>query len=301
MIVVNINAGLANQMFHYAFGRGLIAKGFDVYFDQTNFKPRSQMTCEFVQLQDVFPCIELKKMPEGHFKWVFPPKGNWFTTKYQSFMRKLHNFIGDETYIMEHSFSYIEGMEKYAKKNCIYRGFWQSEKYFMHCEQDIRRQFSFPPFDEKKNIEIANRMSQENSIAIHFRKGKDYLYQGGMADGVCGTEYYHKAVEYIKKHIENPIFYVFTDNVDWVKENIHGFDYLFVDWNEVSGKKNFRDMQLMSCAKHNIIGNSTYSWWGAWLNVNPNKIVIAPEKWFGNNPSLFFAKQDIVCDSWVKL
>ena len=107
MIAVNINAGLANQMFHYAFGRGLIAKGLDVFFDQTNFKPRFQMTCEDVRLQDAFPNIELKRMPAGHFKWVFPPKGNRFVLKYQSFMRKLHNLIGDEIYIMEPSYPYV--------------------------------------------------------------------------------------------------------------------------------------------------------------------------------------------------
>jgi len=300
MIAVNVNAGLANQMFHYAFGRGLMAKGLNIYFDQINFKPRAQWTFESVHLQDVFPNIDMQQMPKGHFKWVFPPEGNRFVVKFQDLMRRLHNFIGDETYIMETSYSYIDGMEKKATKNCIYRGFWQSEKYFSHCERDIRNQFIFLPFDEEKNIEISNKMSKENSVAIHFRKGKDYLRKGGMADGVCSPNYYQKAIEYIKCNVDSPVFYVFTDNVEWVRENIHDLDYILVDWNDISGKKNFRDMQLMSCAKHNIIGNSTYSWWGAWLNYDPNKIVIGPANWF-SNPSPFFIKQDIICDSWIKM
>lgn len=81
---------------------------------------------------------------------------------------------------------------------------------------------------------------------------------------------------------------------------ILSLDFISVNWNEVSGKRNFRDMQLMSCAKHNIIGNSTYSWWGAWLNPNPDKIVIGPKKFF-NPINEFFSKSDIMCDSWIKI
>ena len=97
MIAVNVNAGLANQMFHYAFGRGLMAKGLDVCFDQSNFKPRSQWAFELVRLQDAFPSIDIKVMPEGHFKWVFPslPR-NGLERRFQEFMKKWHNFIGDE-------------------------------------------------------------------------------------------------------------------------------------------------------------------------------------------------------------
>lgn len=92
MIAVNVNAGLANQMFHYAFGRGLMAKGLDVCFDQSNFKPRSQWAFELVRLQDAFPSIDIKVMPEGHFKWVFPslPR-NGLERRFQEFMKKWHN------------------------------------------------------------------------------------------------------------------------------------------------------------------------------------------------------------------
>lgn len=302
MIAVNINAGLANQMFHYAFGRGLIAKGLDVVYDQTNFKPRKQWSFESIHLQDAFPDIEIKQMPEGHFKWVcmeHTDAVNW-KKKYAAKIRKLSNLIGYEKYIIEPSYGYNEGMERLATKNCIYRGFWQSEKYFKHCEKDIRKQFTFLAFDEPQNIDVAKKMASENSVAIHLRKGKDYLQSDLMGKNLCGADYYMRAIEYIREQVDNPVFYVFTDNPDWLKENLRSFDYTLVDWNEVSGKRSFRDMQLMSCAKHNIIGNSTFSWWGAWLNPNSNKIVIAPNKFF-NVTSDFFAKQDVVCESWVKL
>ena len=139
-----------------------------------------------------------------------------------------------------------------------------------------------------------------HAVAIHLRKGKDYLESELMGKNLCGADYYMAAIDYIKAHVDNPVFYVFTDNPSWLKDNMPSFGYTLVDWNEVSGKRSFRDMQLMSCAKHNIIGNSTYSWWGAWLNPNPDKIVIAPDKFF-NVTNDFFAKQDIVCEDWIRL
>ena len=302
MIAVNINAGLANQMFHYAFGRGLIAKGLDVVFDQTNFKPRKQWSFEAIQLQDAFPNIEIKQMPAGHFRWVcteFTDTSKW-KKKVANRVRHLSNIIGYEKYIMESSYAYHEGMEKLASRNCIYRGFWQSEKYFKHCEDDIRKQFVFMPFDESKNIKVSQKMAGENSVAIHLRKGKDYLQSELMGKGLCGADYYMRAIDFIREHVEAPVFYVFTDNHAWVKDNLPQFDYTLVDWNEVSGKRSFRDMQLMSCAKHNIIGNSTFSWWGAWLNANPGKIVIAPDNFF-NPINAFYSKQNIVCEGWKRL
>ena len=300
MIAVNVNAGLANQMFHYAFGRGLINKGYDVFFDQINFRYRKEWIFENIRLQDAFPNIEIKEMPKGKFKWICIHETNKVSKGLRLIMINFHNLIGDEKYIFETDYGYISDIEGKITKNCILKGFWQSEKYFAHCKDDIRKQFSFLPFDEKKNIAIMNKMEKENSVAIHLRKGADYLQSELMGKGLCGVEYYIKAIEYIKQNVDNPVFYVFTDNPEWVKNNLPKFDYILVDWNEVAGKKNFRDMQLMSCAKHNIIANSTYSWGGAWLNPNPNKIVIGPTKFF-NPINKFFSSSDIMCEDWVRI
>lgn len=300
MIAVNVNAGLANQMFHYAFGRGLINKGYDVFFDQINFRYRKEWIFENIRLQDAFPNIEIKEMPKGKFKWICIHETNKVSKGLRLIMINFHNLIGDEKYIFETDYGYISDIEGKITKNCILKGFWQSEKYFAHCKDDIRKQFSFLPFDEKKNIAIMNKMEKENSVAIHLRKGADYLQSELMGKGLCGVEYYIKAIEYIKQNVDNPVFYVFTYNPEWVKNNLPKFDYILVDWNEVAGKKNFRDMQLMSCAKHNIIANSTYSWWGAWLNPNPNKIVIGPTKFF-NPINKFFSSSDIMCEDWVRI
>ena len=302
MIVVNINAGLANKMFHYAFGRGLKAKGFDVLYDTSNFKPRKEWTFEDITLRDAFPEIELDEMPAGNFRWISTDYNDCSKLKKRigKYIRKFSTFFGYEKYIFESSYGYETGIEKKAVGNCIFRGFWQTEKYFQHCKDDIKRQFTFLPFDETENIELAEKMAKENSVAIHLRKGKDYLKSELMGKGLCPVEYYQEAIKYIKSHVKDPVFYVFTDNPDWIKENIDNFDYQLVDWNQVSGKRSFRDMQLMTCAKHNIIANSTYSWWGAWLNPNPDKIVIAPKNFF-NPVNEFFSKSDIICDDWIAL
>ena len=295
MIVVNLKAGLANQMFQYAFGRGLEAKGLKIYFDQYNFKPRKEMTCESVRLQDVFPNIDLRVMPNGHFKYVSRDCGI-LKRFYFKMMRGVLSYANIEKYIYEDCYGYTPNMEKRATENCIYYGHWQSEKYFKHCEYDIRKQFSFSPFDEEKNIQLAKKLQSENSVAIHFRKGKDYLPMCEKLN-LCPVEYYNNAIAYIKEHVDNPVFYIFTDNKDWVEQNISGIDYTLVNWNPLSGEKNYRDMQLMTYAKHNIIANSTYSWWGAWLNMNPDKIVIAPKNFFGTEG--FFSTSNIVCDGWI--
>ncbi len=294
MIAVHVAAGLANQMFQYAFSRNLKHKGYNVYIDQTNFKPRKEWAFEFVCLQDAFPNIEIKKMPSWMFHLVYKD-----TKKWKKLKKWLYRILRIR-YIYEERFAYNPDMEKLATWHCIYKGFWQSENYFKDCSDDVKKQFTFLPFDEPQNIDCAARMNAENSVAIHLRKGKDYLESELMGKNLCGADYYMKAISYVKEHIDNPVFYVFTDNPQWVKDHLPKFEYTLVDWNEVSGKRNFRDMQLMTCCKHNIIGNSTYSWWGAWLNPNPDKIVVAPQKWF-NAINDFFAIDNVVPENWIKL
>lgn len=294
MIAVHVAQGLANQMFQYALSRELKYKGYDVYIDQTNFKPRKEWAFELVRLQDAFPNIDIKKMPKGFFPLVYK------TTKKWRLLKKWLDKILHIRYIDEPRFAYTKGLEQQITWHCNIKGFWQSEKNFHDCFDDVQKQFTFLPFDEPQNIICAKQMAVENSVAIHLRKGKDYLDNELMGKNLCGADYYMRAVDYIREHVKNPVFYVFTDNPQWVKNNLPAFDYTLVDWNEVAGKRNFRDMQLMSCAKHNIIGNSTYSWWGAWLNPNPNKIVVAPKKWF-NPINEFFAANDVVPDNWIKL
>ena len=150
----------------------------------------------------------------------------------------------------------------------------------------IRKAFQFPALTNPKDIELSAYLSQVNGVAIHARRGdmlgcNGYCYKYG---------YFRRAVRYIKKHVENPVFVFFTDpsSIEWCKKNerIFALDFtkdkvLFVDWNK--GENSYRDMQLMSCCKHAIITNSTFGWWGAYFIDNPQKITISPVEVIGVN------------------
>ena len=289
MVVVYIAAGLANKMFQYAFSRGLMSHGLDVFLDQTSFQP--EWSFEDIALEEVFPNIEIKNAPNNMFSLAY--KKDLLSRIY----RRMSAFFTNNRYLMERPFIYDELIYKKATSNCIFCGLWQTELYFNFCEKDVRRNFVFTPFQDDQNIQLAEKMKNENSVAIHIRKGADYLKRN-IWDGTCSVEYYNQAINYLKEHVSNPVFYLFTDNPKWVEENLKDIDYKLVDWNPVSGKQSYRDMQLMSYAKHNIIANSTYSWWGAWLNNNPQKIVVAPKIWF--NPKIEKAPY-IIPERWIRL
>ena len=209
--------------------------------------------------------------------------------------KKTLSLVSPKKYVLESSYGYRHDIYKKWSKNCFFAGHWQSEKYFSEIRDDILRQFEFRPFSEPKNIELAKKMMSENSVAIHVRKGADYQF----APRLCDMKYYRAAVEYIRSRVADPQFYVFTDNSLWVQRNFTDIPYTLVDWNDRTGAMSFRDMQLMTCAKHNIIANSSYSWWGAWLNRNADKIVTAPKLFFLQDDG-YYSTADVVCDDWVK-
>lgn len=149
-------------------------------------------------------------------------------------------------------------------------------------EKEIRNTFCFPELSDKKNIDLQNEIESCNSVSIHVRRGdmlssNEYLYKYG---------YFKRAIRYIKKRVDKPCFYFFSDpgSLEWCKQNIKVFDLdlqkdniKFVDWNK--GNESYRDMQLMAKCKHNIITFSSFGWWGSYLNENPNKITISPNIW----------------------
>ena len=149
----------------------------------------------------------------------------------------------------------------------------------------------------EKNKNILEEIKKRNSISIHIRRG-DYVNDINakkiLGDN-CNLLYYQKAIEYIYSVITSPFFYIFSDEPEWVKNNFSFLENsLIIDWNK--GKDSWQDMMLMSHCKHNIIANSSFSWWGAWLNNNNNKIVIAPKKWFNT-----FEAPYIVPNEWIRI
>ena len=181
--------------------------------------------------------------------------------------------------------------DDYNKEKLIFDGYWQSLSYF---SPEIINTLNFNTTLSKENLEIQSVVKSSNSISVHIRRG-DYLNLQTVYGGICTKEYYTKAIELMKVKVPNSLFVFFSDDMEWVKQNFNKDGAIYVDWNR--GKDSYTDMYLMSCCKHNIIANSTFSWWGAYLNKNRNKIVISPAKWFNTEINDI----DIIPDNWIKI
>jgi len=161
----------------------------------------------------------------------------------------------------------------------------------------IRADFTFQLPLENKNAELAKQINQVSAVSLHVRRG-DYANnpKTTATHGLCSLDYYRAAIRHVSDRIEQPYFFIFSDDIGWVKDNLKmDFPCQYVDHNQ--GAESYNDMRLMSMCKHHIIANSSFSWWGAWLNPNVEKTVIAPKLWFANATNT----QDLIPQSWVKL
>jgi len=289
MLIVKIYAGLANQMFQYALYKSLLSSNKTALTDTNSFLPKWEF--EKVSLEDIFPNVKINNAEPYLIEKIADNKKDILN----KLKRKL-NFYKSSFY-KEPKYSYNPAVFD-LDGDYYLQGFWQTEKYFKKIEDEIRNDFQFPPFENPENIRISEILKSEDSVSVHIRKGADYQKKSTV--GTCNINYYKKAVDYMRMNIKNPKFYIFSDNHQWVKNNLTDFDYTVIDWNPSSGPQNYLDMQLMATCRHNIIANSSYSWWGAWLNNNDDKIVIGPDKWFTlDGPD--YDSSTILPDNWVKI
>ena len=147
------------------------------------------------------------------------------------------------------------------------------------------------------NLTISEQIAKCNSVSLHIRRG-DYVsnLEANKTHGFIGIEYYNKAISFIHEQILQPHFFVFSDDIAWARENL-GLIINVVFINHNQGRSSFEDMRLMSLCKYNIIANSSFSWWGAWLNTAPDKIVITPKQWFANGQDT----SDLMPENWLKM
>lgn len=190
----------------------------------------------------------------------------------------------------------------HLKENIFLHGYWQSEKYFKGISRVIRDDFKIKKPVKNSNLDLADAIDRSESVSVHLR-GRDYIKKESTSKihNTCDRDYYERAMMYVTRFTKNPYFYIFSDDHDWAVSFLKNIKYPheFVEgnsWNTHS----YEDMRLMSLCKHNIIANSSFSWWSAWLNQNPNKIVVAPKKWFAN-PEMNRMTLDLVPENWVKI
>ncbi|OGU60056.1 MAG: hypothetical protein A2X64_07625 [Ignavibacteria bacterium GWF2_33_9] len=295
MIIARLKGGLGNQMFIYAFARYLSCKhDTDLKLDITyydNYHRKYELN-KFNIIENFASEDEINSLKKFVYK-----DGFIIRQLKQKLFKKNPKKIPSKTYILD---SNIDFKQKYMflPDNVYLEGLFQSEKFFKEIEEIIRKDFILKNELDTENLKVLEAIKSTNSISLHIRRG-DYLTNSWAYEelGICEADYYKKAMDYMKSKVESPIFYVFSDDAEWVKNNFKmDFDFIFIDANNEQSGEN--DLILMSECNHHICANSSFSWWGAWLGKNQNKIVIAPEKWFKGN---FFDYKDLVSESWVKL
>jgi hypothetical protein len=286
MVVFYISGGLSNKMFQYAFSLKVKQLGYKILYDTHTFK--SEFAHDKVQLTDIFPNVKIENCVGTPFRYI--GQRDLISKIVRRFSRN---------YIFEKDYQYNQNAISSISKHCCIDGLWQDSRYFESCESFVRNAYQFPELEDEQNIGLLKSLKKENSVAIHIRKNDGYG-SWNIFSNTCTKEYYDKAINYIKQQIKKPVFFVFSDNPEIIKNYLGIIDYKLIAWNPKQGIKNYLDMQLMSNAKHNIIANSTYSWWSAWLNTNPNKIIIAPKNWI--NPDMKKIKNyTIVPNLWIKI
>ena len=278
MISVRLQGGLGNQMFQYAAGRALAEardvallldlSWFNQDFDEKTSPRHYELSC-FRLDEDV-----LKK-----------PK---------SIIQKAQLRIA--TKYCEPHFHYDPSFSK-LPSNTVLEGYFQSEQYFKHIRSRLVEDFSWARLPDGRNVRLLDEISANKSaISLHVRRG-DYVSNKNYAKfhGVTGLDYYLSAVKYVGERVAKPTFYIFSDEPRWCKNNLKlKHKTIYVSHN----KDGSEDMRLMKACSHNIIANSSFSWWAAWLNENPDKIVVAPGRWFSHPGS---NTQDLIPSVWHKL
>lgn len=290
-VYINIRGGLGNQLFQYASSRafalendkelvldisGITNEGHNI-FALDKFNIEAKKTNNIKLFQKTFA----KKLNALSYR-IGKRFGYAKSYKFDLFTSKLTNIFG--VYSIDNGYTKLL---KSITKNDYLTGYFQSEKYFSKYEREIKQELKLKDKLSRENQNISNKMKKENSICVHIRRG-DFVQIGAI---VCSTNYYLNAIEYIKNKIKNPVFYIFSNDINWVKENIKFKDkVVYMDKNNSS----YEELVLMSSCNNFIISNSTFSWWAQYLSNNNDKIVIAPDKWF-----LDGQKEDIYSNNWI--
>lgn len=274
---MSIVGGLGNQLFQYATAYSISKKlNYKLVIDVSSYEK-----------YDIHPLRLDNLSCEAEF---FYKKNIFEKIIYSPRLNKINPFI-----YTENCLSYNKAVFNVRDNTRLY-GFFQSEKYFKCYRDDLLKQFKPDSDTLRKYDKLIKSIKRDSSLSIHIRRG-DYVTNSSAlkVHGLCNHDYFNSAVSYINGIKNIKYIYIFSDDIVWCKENI-SFDGEIKFMEEKNPPE--IDMYLMSLCENNIISNSTFSWWGAWLNKNSNKVVIAPKDWFktSNLNSI-----DIIPNDWIKL
>ena len=267
MIIVRVLGGLGNQMFQYAYAKALEQKGFSVKLDISKFKKY--------------------KLHGGYQLDKFG-----IDLEIGDNLPVLLGKIGIKKSVKEKSLLFDKNLLS-LKGNEYVKGYFQTERYFSEIRKILLKDFIIKQQKSPSTKSYEDTiLSSKNTCSLHVRRG-DYISnkKANSIHGTCSLIYYKKAIELILKKDKNTHFFIFSDDITWTKENLKLENAVYIDHKTIPHE----DIYLMSLCKNNITANSSFSWWGAWLNKNKNKTIIAPKNWFVNN------KNEVVCQNWIKI
>lgn len=292
MIVSRVLGGLGNQMFQYAVGRALsIEHNTQLCLDVSDFSG--------YDLHQGFELDRIFKAPIFFADTTgLRDMLGWKAHAYvrHLLVRPALRWLCGRHLVVEPHFQYWHGIQS-SPPPCYLIGYWQSERYFAQVAQTIRDDFMFRLPMSAKNQVVAQDILGVKAVSLHVRRGNYASNPKTLANhGLCSMAYYKKAINYLLARLQSPVFFIFSDDPGWVQTNLKiNAPIRYIDHN--TGAESYNDMRLMSLCKYHIIANSTFSWWGAWLNSSKDKIVIAPKNWFANGNNT----QDLLPNSWVSM
>lgn len=280
-LIISFSGGLGNQMFEYALYQIFEKQGKNVKADCSHYSISTGMP---FTLNKVFTKIRIND-------------------DFAEERKKIYSILAE----IDRTLVYIEAEEdKFAynpllldRERGYVVGYHQSFMYPDIVKKELIEDFEFDIKDNEEVLRILGKLKQRGGelVSVHVRRG-DYL-QGGAAlmfGNICTGEYYQKAMDLIRSRVKKSVFCFFSNDIEWVKKEYGDMKAVFIEKKMFEKYQDWYDMYLMSQCRHNIIANSTFSWWGAWLNQNPDKIVIAPSKWVNDNVG-----RDICPDTWIRI
>lgn len=290
MIIVRLSGGLGNQLFQYAIGRRLAIQHKTSLLLEDSFyvKTPHGVTPRTYEL-DRYPIVARRTTNVERMSLWF------YSSRFIRFARRYVHLPGKFFYIRENINQFnTEALN--LPNNVFLDGYWQSERYFFGVNDVLRAELQPKLPMSQEDIGVVQKIQSCKSVSLHIRRG-DYIGLSSAYNhhGLCGLDYYKQAVEYFANTIIDPVFFIFSDDLDWAKDNLHlNYPAIFVGHN--SSHNAFQDLRLMSLTNHQIIANSSFSWWSAWLNPDREKIIIRPKKWLANEDNSWTCPRD-----WIAL
>lgn len=297
-ITVRLCGGLGNQLFQYAAGRNLaIAHSCPLYLDVSWYTDPGFQNGDTIRTYDLghYPieAICLDNAVARKQSDVLP--GAPRLRRLQALIRYQLLSLPLGAMVVESGSHYNQSIQQ-VRPPAFLSGFWQSEKYFASIRLKLIQELTPSYPIEGKSLELVKRMQACDAISLHVRRG-DYVSNAitNQMHGTCSLQYYASALDLLLPKCSRPEVFVFSDDPEWAKKNIKtSVPTCYISHN--SSEKSYDDLRLMTFCLHNIIANSSFSWWGAWLGQQEGKVVCRPEKWFANAP---WTSEDLLPNKWI--